>query len=374
MELIHIVLGKANPERMNGVNKVVHELASRQAAAGYNVCIWGLARSATPDDMPRVYATRIFVRPRFPFALPQAMIAAMGAVGKSTVFHLHGGFLPQMYSFARLLHRRNIPFVFTPHGSYNALALHKNGLAKYIYRLLFEQPLLRHAGSIHLLGQTEAEHLERWQSRDKIALIPYGFDAPDTPSAVRRQPENKFVIGFCGRADIYTKGLDALIGGFSLFHEEHPESELRIIGDGRDMPVLKRMVHQSAAAGAILLYGARYGAEKTELLNSFEVFAHPSRNEGLPASILEAAAAGIPCLVTRATNTGEAVSRFGAGVVIGHTDAQQIYEGLKSLYENIRKKHNGNCMSGQARQMIREAFNWNTLIKRYDHMYQSLLL
>jgi hypothetical protein len=43
MEIIHIVLGKANPDRMNGVNKVVYQLATKQVEFGENVAVWGLS-------------------------------------------------------------------------------------------------------------------------------------------------------------------------------------------------------------------------------------------------------------------------------------------------------------------------------------------
>ena len=42
MEIIHIVLGKANPDRMNGVNKVVYQLATKQADFGEKVAVWGI--------------------------------------------------------------------------------------------------------------------------------------------------------------------------------------------------------------------------------------------------------------------------------------------------------------------------------------------
>jgi len=43
INIIHLVLGKANPQRMNGVNRVVHQLANTQAALGQSVTIWGIA-------------------------------------------------------------------------------------------------------------------------------------------------------------------------------------------------------------------------------------------------------------------------------------------------------------------------------------------
>lgn len=373
MEIIHVVLGKANPERMNGVNKVVHELASHQAAKGWMVSVWGLTADLEHNYPPRSYNTRLFLKQSWPFRLSREIVQAVRSVKAGAVFHLHGGFLPQMYSLSRLLDKLNIPFVCTPHGSYNHIAMNKNRLIKKMYFLLFEKHMLHRAGAIHILGQSERSSLGTWNSFHKVIQIPYGFEPAAMPAPITRNRQEIFVIGFCGRVDIYTKGLDALIDGFALFHSEYPASELRIIGDGKEMPELQQMVQQSPAAGSILLYGAKYGIEKYELLCHFEVFAHPSRNEGLPAAVLEAAAAGIPCLVTRATNTGEEISRCHAGTMIEHTDKQDIYEGIKALYIKIREEQAGESIARQAQQMIRKAFNWDFLLKNYENMYQSIL-
>lgn len=374
MEIIHVVLGKANPERMNGVNKVVHELAERQAARGQNVSVWGISASTDHNYPPRSYITRLFRRRPFPFLLPASLVAAVHEATAGSVFHLHGGFLPQMYSLSRLLHRLGIPYVFTPHGSYNAIAMKKNRLVKRIYCLLFEHAMLRKAATIHVLGQTEQDSLRAWNKHWKITRIPYGFDASPEQVTVAGKHQGTFIAGFCGRIDIHTKGLDALIEGFTLFHKEHPDSELRIIGDGREMPALKSLVRQSAAEDAIVLYGPKYGTEKEALLLDFEIFVHPSRNEGLPAAVLEAAAAGIPCLVTRATNTGDAVSSFDAGVTLEHTHKLEVYQGLKALYTKIREEQAGPYMAAQARQMVRTLFNWERLLEKFDHLYQGSLL
>jgi len=47
MRVIHVVLGKANPDRMNGVNQVVHHLATEQVERGDEVEVWGI--TADPE-------------------------------------------------------------------------------------------------------------------------------------------------------------------------------------------------------------------------------------------------------------------------------------------------------------------------------------
>ena len=62
MKIIHIVLGRANPNRMNGVNRVAHNLATAQVNKGSDVSVWGITASANlPDDeLERSYKTKWF--------------------------------------------------------------------------------------------------------------------------------------------------------------------------------------------------------------------------------------------------------------------------------------------------------------------------
>ncbi|MBL0191806.1 MAG: hypothetical protein IPQ18_10810 [Saprospiraceae bacterium] len=60
MEVIHIVLGKANPNRLNGVNKVVYNMATEQHKAGKNVSVWGIANDVKHDYPKRIFKTILF--------------------------------------------------------------------------------------------------------------------------------------------------------------------------------------------------------------------------------------------------------------------------------------------------------------------------
>jgi glycosyltransferase involved in cell wall biosynthesis len=368
MEVIHIIPGKANPERMNGVNRVVNDMAKHQKAAGMQVAVWGIAADTLHNYPKRNYETRLFRRQSNPFATDSALEAALLCAGTDTVFHLHGGFVPVMYTIARLLQKNNIPYVFTPHGSYNTLAMHKSKLAKQLYMSLLEQKLLRGAAVIHVLGDSEVAATRKWSGQTPVEKIPYGF-VPASVEHKHSTNNSRFVIGYCGRIDMYTKGLDALVSGFAAFSKVHPASELRIIGDGADMDKLKAQINAVGMQEHIVVTGARYGAEKEQLLRSCHVFAHPSRNEGLPAAILEAAAMGIPCLVTEATNTGATVASYDCGVAINDTDASQILKGLNTLHAAFT---NGriDILRRNAVNMIREQFDWGWLTKKYQHMYE----
>ena len=367
MEIIHLILGKANPERMNGVNKVVHEIATRQCIANKMVEVWGITRSTVPNYPERLFRTQLFKTHKNPFLLGKELKKHISTKNKGTVFHLHGGFIPQMYSAAMWMKRCKIPFVLTPHGSYNKIAMLKNWGLKLVYFKFFEQKMLLAAQAIHALGQSEMDGLQSIFANDKSVLIPYGFETAKNQVAWKNTPD--FMVGFCGRLDIYTKGLDALLQGFKLFSLKHPSAKLWIVGDSAERGKLEKIAADLNIANAIVFWGAKFGAEKNGLLQQLNVLAVPSRNEGLPTVVLEAAAMGIPCLVTKATNTGSYISSFNAGIVMEHTDPLDICNGLKQVYDLTRNEKDMDTIRSNAKRMIREAFNWELILKQFDKLY-----
>ena len=61
MKVIHLVLGRANPNRMNWVIRVVHNLATAQKMGGFDVSVWGITDSFDKeDDLVRNYKVSWF--------------------------------------------------------------------------------------------------------------------------------------------------------------------------------------------------------------------------------------------------------------------------------------------------------------------------
>jgi glycosyltransferase involved in cell wall biosynthesis len=372
LNVIHLVLGKANPERMNGVNKVVHALATQQAQAGWAVQVWGITADPVVNYPPRVFVTRLFQAQRNPFQIDAGLLEAIDQLPPTTVVHLHGGFVPANYAVARQLVARGIAYVFTPHGSYNLIAMQRSRWTKQMYVRLFERRLLRHAACVHCLGQSEVVGTRYLMPAATTCLLPYGFGMPDLPTVPVEPTSRPFRVGFCGRLDAYTKGLDALLAGFTEFLKTVPQAELWLIGDGPDRAEVERLA-ALAPAGTVHLLGSRFGAEKLALLARLDLFAHPSRNEGLPTAVLEAAALGLPCLITEATNLGDYVRHFDCGEVIGATDATLVADALRHLHAgHSAASREQNREKG--RRMVSTVFYWPALLEEYRQMYENALL
>ncbi|KAB7727661.1 glycosyltransferase [Rudanella paleaurantiibacter] len=369
MEIIHLILGKANPARMNGVNKVVHELATQQQQAGMAVEVWGFTAHMVHNYPERVYKTRLFEASPNPFRVGQSWKEAMLARRGEVIVQLHGGFVPRFYAAARFLQQHHIPYLITPHGNYNWHALQRNFFQKKLYFRLFESRLLAGAGAVHMLGQSEVDGLQRLYPNQKSVMVPYGYNA--MPERITHDT-GTFTVGFCGRLDIDHKGIDRLIEGFAEFAKTVPSARLWLIGDGPDRQPLEDLANRLDLGDSVKFWGGQYGSDKFELLYGCSVFVHASRYEGLPVSVLEAASLGIPCLVSEATNLANEIRTYEAGWVAGEGTPPEVTDGLNRLYaqwliDGLRP------LGQNARRMVQEEFNWPRQLDRLNQLYEKVM-
>lgn len=365
MEIIHIVLGKANPDRLNGVNKVVYNMASEQSKAGKKVQVWGITPNPVHDYPERNFKTVLFKEERFLFFMPKALKQAI-LTSKKAVFHIHGGWVPIFSTVARFMSRHKIKYVLTPHGAYNEVAMKRSGLQKKIYFHLFEKGVLKHAHKVHSIGGSEVDGLKTIYPKANSFLLPYGFKATQSESDTSKNKD--FTIGFVGRLDTHTKGLDLLIKAFEVFQKHLPSSKLWIIGEGEGKAYLENFIEKKQIEN-VVLWGKKFGEEKDELISKMHVFAHPSRNEGLPTAVLEAAALGTPSIVSKATNVAEYITKYGAGIAIDNNNVSALVDAM-TLLRMVYKNGNEKQYAAGGMKMLEEAFSWPELVTKYDELYK----
>ena len=96
-----------------------------------------------------------------------------------------------------------------------------------------------------------------------------------------------------------------------------------------------------------------------------------SHEEGMPKSILEAMAAGLPTVVTRVGGSPEAVSDTVTGLVVEPHDPAALAEAIVELAldSDLRAR-----MGASGRARIDEYFQLETCIAAYELMYESIRL
>lgn len=119
----------------------------------------------------------------------------------------------------------------------------------------------------------------------------------------RLKLENTFVIGHIGRL-CYQKNQELLLDVFHIVHQQLPQARLLLVGEGENEEHLKEKACALHIDKSVIFYGTTKAPE--ELLWSMDVFAFPSRFEGLGIVMVEAQAANLP-VVYSANIPSEAV-------------------------------------------------------------------
>jgi glycosyltransferase involved in cell wall biosynthesis len=370
MHIIHLVLGKANPDRMNGVNKVVDNLAKEQTALGYRVSVWGITPDPKEKTTERIYDMNLFQAKRNKLILDKEIKKAIEECPGDTVFHIHGGFIPEFYHFTKLLHKHGLDYILTPHGNYAANALRKNGLIKSIYFNLFEKNILSTSKAIHCLGEGEKNDINKVHALSKKLLIPNGQRMEDIPKAIMAKEHGNPVFGYCGRITRDQKGLDLLIEGFKKYKDQKGAGELRLIGNGEYLNELSKYVKKNNLIESVFFLGVRYGDDKFNEIAAMDAFYHPSRNEGLPTAVLEAAATGVPCVVSAFTNMGETIEKSNAGIFLKENTPDEICASMFQI-ESWKKENKIKQIGQNAVNMIKIDFDWNTIAQKLINVYEE---
>lgn len=364
MRIVHILRGKANPETLNGVNRVVHWMATSQIKQGHKVEVWGLADSMTPPSHLREYDLRIFSKTRLRFTPGREIRIAIDRLEAGTWVHFHSVFIPEFPAISQLLKKRGFSFGITPHGGYSSGVFNKNPWKKRIYFALREARYLQSAAWIQAIGESEIKDILKIAPLSRVVLIPNGQEPNGFHSSRAPIKSERPLIGFCGRLATRHKGLDYLIEGFAAYRANGGLGELWVIGDGEDRAALERQAAYCGVEAQVRFHGAKHGEEKLALIDSLDAFIHSSRWEGLPTSCLEAASLGKPLLVSYETNLAGYVERSGAGLILDETSAAGVERALRR-FQYLYQSNQSQLMGQKARLLIEKEFSWEENAKSF---------
>ncbi len=370
MKIIHLLLGKANPLRMNGVNKVAFQLAKTQHQQGADVHLWGITANPVHDYPQRAFPTTLFTPSKW--GVPAELRQAIAELEADTIVHLHGVFIPILDRVARLLYQNGIAYVITPHGALAKGAMEQNGWKKQLYFRLITRRILKRANCVQMLGEAESADLFHLAPEIRQVLIPNGQEMEEIPQLDTRPANQVPVIGFCGRMDAHHKGLDLLLDAFKRLLDSGTSARLLLIGDGKDRQKLQAYCAEQGIADQVVFMGARYGEEKFMILHLCDFFIHTSRMEGFPMALLEAAALGLPLITTPATSMNRFLKRYNAGIAIERLDVDLILEKLQQACSSFDKGQHQE-MSANAKRMVIESFDWTDIAEQLLKLYQRCL-
>ena len=118
---------------------------------------------------------------------------------------------------------------------------------------------------------------------------------------------------------------------------------------------------------SVFFIGPRFGSQRADVLAASDVFVHPSRWESLSLSVLAAAAAAKPCLITREADPCGKLEE-GRGAILVEPTVSSIVTGMRRAASLSGEELK--MMGERAHSVVREAFRWSAvaeaLVDAYD--------
>lgn len=275
---------------------------------------------------------------------------------------------------SRWCSRFKIPYIYTPRGCLCPTRLKIKQWQKALFLRFFERRVIRHASAIHVLTEAEKHQvMVQGGSEDKIHVIPNGIDLEEIPqlqgSTFRQRHrigKDQPIILFLSRLHP-VKGTSLLIPTLHRLLRKHPHTVMVIAGpdDGVQRHLFKQAKTMNLM-NSLRFTGHLHDRDKWETLRDSNLFLLPSFSEGLPNAVLEAAAMGLPSVITPQCQVPQ-VDQYKAGRIVT-PDAKSLAQALDELLASPQLRLN---MGKNARRMVNDCFSMSTtIIAKIGAMYQ----
>ena len=293
--------------------------------------------------------------------------------------HIHALFSFTSNCAARAARRAAVPYVIRPLGVLNSWGMkNRRRLLKSFSFRFVEQPILRHAVAMHYTSYAEQIEAEQSGVTAPALVVPLGIDVgeyqklPGPEQFFERFPEaaGRQVVLFLSRLDA-KKGLDLLLQAFAKVHVHFPQSVLVIAGSGEESYVsrLRAQAQQLGLAEEIVWTGFLAGADKLSAFAATTAFTLPSYSENFGIALVEALAAGLPCVTTEGVAVSEDVREHDAGLVVP-CDASAIALALQRILGDSQLRMR---LGANAHRLAAERFSLVTMGLALRGEYQRIL-
>lgn len=200
----------------------------------------------------------------------------------------------------------------------------------------------------------------------KVVTIRNGAYPPMTRTETPVEKRG-FTLVTVGRL-VRAKSYDTLLRSVARARSEVPDLVLWIVGDGVEATSLRKLAAELGLNGAVQFFGER--ADVGTWLREADVFVLSSISEGLPISILEAMAVGLPAIVTEVGGMPEVVSLSGAGTTVRPGDVEML---ASAIVEFAGRRNDLKQWGERARCCYAQHFTPERMADQYSSLYQACL-
>lgn len=298
------------------------------------------------------------------------------SVSSYDVVHVHALFSFTSVTAAWSARRAGVPYVIRPLGVLARYGVtRRRPLLKRLSLRFVEGPLLRDAAAVQFTSEAERDEALALGIEMRSVVIPLGVE-PGAPGNSARYLDREPVlldhrrILFLSRLSP-VKNLEGLIRALGLLRREGQRPVLLIGGDGERgyIQQLYALAQADGVADQLRWLGYVSGDSKADLLAAADLFALPSFSENFGIAVVEALAAGLPCVLGRGVALAGKVESAGAGVAVDPEPAS-IAMGLRQYLESAERRRTA---GDAARRLARSDYSVERMGEQLVALYRSIL-
>src|SRR5437762_7906807 len=210
----------------------------------------------------------------------------------------------------------------------------------------------------------------------KIEIQRTGIPLEEFPFRNRTVPKNgEWQFVQAGRL-IEKKGLPVTLRAFSTFLKQHPNAALTIAGEGPLLPELQKFARELGVTDRVSFTGFVSQEQLREIYYRSHIFLHPSQTgrdgnqEGIPNSMLEAMATGLPVFATYHGGIPEAIENGASGILVPERDHEALSHALLEAAQDrqllVRLARNG-------ANAVAQKFDQKNQIRRLEEIYLGMI-
>jgi glycosyltransferase involved in cell wall biosynthesis len=223
---------------------------------------------------------------------------------------------------------------------------------------------LEAAARVLVLSESWRRFVAEIAPRAETAVVPNYVDVPDG-AALRARPAREILfLGLIGER----KGVFDLLPAFAAARAANGALELTIGGNGA-IGRARSEAQRLGVADHVDLRGWVGAQEREALLTRADIFALPSRNEGLPMSVLEAMARGLPVIATPVGGVPELIEDGVNGLLVPPADPDALARAILKLADD----QEGRAALGRAaRETILARHSAAVALPALEHVYATV--
>lgn len=298
------------------------------------------------------------------FAFVRALARYARAVPSYDIVHLHissRGSCKRKSIMARMAHKAGKRVILHDHDGEFAKAFEEGGDG---YRRDVRETFGLADRVVVLSEEWRDYFAENVCDPNRITVVHNGVVVPASPCS----PCSHQDVLFLGRLDA-NKSPDVLLRASREVLKRFPETKIVFGGDG-EVEKNKRLAEELGIADRCEFHGWVTGDEREALFERAAVYCLPSKNEGLPMSVLEAMARGIPTVATAVGGVPQVIENGVNGFLVNVDDIETLSKMLIALLESTALRETVGVAS---RETILRSFSIARSINEVIEVYRSCL-